>query len=423
MTTPAQEETRLPTLSRTPSASEDTSATQTAEATESPEVSGVPDMPETSHAPLSTKGGHIHIPVNARGLALAILATVAFVFALQSAQHFFIPLIFSILISYTLNPVVVWLEHMRIPRAAGVALVMIAILGGSGLVANSLRAEFNSILVRLPDAAHQISQAITKTEDDQPTTMQQMQAVATEIEKVTSQTSSGARPGVRQPATVIVARPAFKVQDWLWAGSMGAAGALGQLMMVIFLVFFLLLSGDSFKRKLVKITGPSLSSKKITVHILDDINKSIQSYMFMLLVTNLLLALLLWVVFRLIGLENAGAWAVAAGCLHIIPYFGQIIITVAVGATAFMQFGSLSQAMLVAGSSLAVSVLVGTFITTWMTGKIAKMNAAAVFIGLLFWGWLWGIWGLLLGVPIIVAVRVVSERIDGLQSVAELLSE
>jgi predicted PurR-regulated permease PerM len=363
-----------------------------------------------------------HIPVNARGVALAILATVAFVFALQWAQKFFIPLVFSILISYTLTPVVVWLERIKIPRIAGTTLVLITLLCGAAVVANSLRTEFQSILVGLPDAAHRISKAIAKTQGGQPGTMQQMQAAATEIEKATNQVA-GARPGSRQAPAPVVARPAFKIQDWLWAGSMGAVGFIGQVTMVIFLVFFLLLSGDSFKRKLVKITGPSLSSKKITVHILDDINKSIQSYMFMLLVTNMLLALLLWIVFRWIGLENAGAWAVAAGCLHIIPYFGPLIIAVATGLTAFVQFGSLSEMLLVSGSSLAVATLVGTFITTWMTGRIAKMNAAAVFIGLLFWGWLWGIWGLLLGIPIIVMVRVVSEHVEGMQSVAELLSE
>jgi predicted PurR-regulated permease PerM len=300
---------------------------------------------------------------------------------------------------------------------------LITLLCGAFTVADSLRTEFQSILVRLPDAAHRLSQAITKAQDGQPSTMQQMQAAATEIEKATNQ-AIGGRPGSRQaPVPVVIARPAFKIQDWLWAGSMGAAGFIGQATMVILLVFFLLLSGDSFKRKLVKITGPSLSSKKVTVHILDDINKSIQSYMFMLLVTNILLALLLWIVFHWIGLENAGAWAVAGGCLHIIPYFGPLIIAVATGLTAFMQFGSLPKMFLVSGSSLAVAVLVGTFITTWMTGRIAKMNAAAVFIGLLFWGWVWGLWGLLLGIPIIVMVRVVSEHIEGMQSVAELLSE
>lgn len=364
--------------------------------------------------PLHASGG---------GIALTILATVAFVFALQWAQKFFIPLVFSILISYTLTPVVTWLERIKIPRVIGTTLVLISLLGGTAAVANSLRTEFQSILVSLPEAARQISRAIIKAQNGQPSTMQQMQAAATEIEKATNQ-ATGGRPSNRQaPIPVVVASTTFKIQDWLWAGSMGAIGFIGQGTIVIFLVFFLLSSGDSFKRKLVKITGPSLSSKKITVHILDDINKSIQRYMFMLLITNLLLTLLLWIVFRWIGLENAGAWAVAAGCLHIIPYFGPLIISVATGLTAFMQFGSLSAMLLVSGSSMLVATLVGTFITTWMTGRIAKMNAVAVFIGLLFWGWLWGIWGLLLGIPIIVMIRVISEHIEGMHTAAELLSE
>jgi predicted PurR-regulated permease PerM len=381
------------------------------------------NAPAKEPGALPAESSSIPISTNARGIALTILATLGFVFALQWAQNFFIPLVFSILASYTLTPVVVWLERIKIPRIVATSLVLITLLCGAAAVADSLRTEFQSILVRLPDAAHQISRAITKAQDGQPGTMQQMQTAANEIEKAANQ-ATGVRPTSKlAPAPVATARPAFKVQDWLWAGSMNAAGFIGQVTMVIFLVFFLLLSGDSFKRKLVKITGPSLSSKKITVHILDDINKSIQSYMFMLLVTNMLLALLLWFVFRWLGLENAGAWAVAAGCLHIIPYFGPLIIAVATGLTAFMQFGSLSKMFLASGSSLAVAMLVGTFITTWMTGRIAKMNAAAVFIGLLFWGWLWGFWGLLLGIPIIVMVRVVSEHVAGMQSVAELLSE
>jgi len=99
-------------------------------------------------------------------------------------------------------------------------------------------------------------------------------------------------------------------------------GALGQAIMVLFLTFFLLVGGDTFKRKLVRLTGPSLSNKKITVQILDDINDSIQKYMFMMLATNVLVGLLVWFAFAWIGLENAGAWAVAAGFLHVIPYLG-----------------------------------------------------------------------------------------------------
>jgi predicted PurR-regulated permease PerM len=204
---------------------------------------------------------------------------------------------------------------------------------------------------------------------------------------------------------------------------MGLLTFATQATMVVFLVFFLLLAGDTFKRKLVKLTGPSLSRKKVTVHILDDINTSIQNYMFMLLVTNTLLALLMWVALRAIGLENAGAWAIFAGLMHIMPYFGPLLITVATGAVAFLQFESLEMALLVAGASLAIATVVGTVIATWMTGRIAKMNPAAVFVSLLFWGWLWGMWGLLLGVPVVVMIKVVAERVEGMEVVAELLGE
>jgi predicted PurR-regulated permease PerM len=364
----------------------------------------------------------VDLVVNARGIALGILATCAVVLALQLAQAFFIPLVFSILVSYTLTPVIVWMERIKIPRVLATTFVMLALVCGGVAMMSSLHDEFQTILSRLPEAAQKISKAISKAQKGQPSTMQKMQAAATEIENAaTPEPDAGARRS--PPAPPAVSRPAFNIQDWVWAGSMGAAGFIGQVIMVAFLIFFLLLSGDSFKRKLVKITGPSLSSKKVTVHMLDAINKSIQGYMFMLLVTNVLLALVLWVFFRWMGLENAGAWAVAAGCLHIIPYFGQLLIAVAVGLTAFLQFGTMSHMFLASGASLVVAMLVGTFLTTWMTGRIAKMNAAAVFIGLLFWGWLWGFWGLLLGVPIIVMVHVVFEHTDGFQSVAELLSE
>src|SRR6202043_3465711 len=169
--------------------------------------------------------------------------------------------------------------------------------------------------------------------------MQKVRDAATEVEKATTQAAGGSAAA---PAThVIVDQPVLRLGNFLWAGSMGALGAMGQAAMVVFLIFFLLLGGDTFKRKLVRLTGPSLSARRITVDILDDINSSIQKYMFMLLTTNLLVALLSWIAFRWIGLENAGAWAAAAGVLHIVPYLGPGVTAVATGMAAFMQFHSL----------------------------------------------------------------------------------
>ena len=366
-----------------------------------------------------TSGLPVRIHVDARGVSLALLATIALVFALQWAQKFFIPVVFAIFISYTLNPVVTWLQRARLPRVVATSIVMLSLACGIVAVGNTLRYEFESIIEQLPDTTRRLSRALSKTSSDQPSTIAQMQAAANEIARATNQ-AAGIRAAGKPPQTE---DSPVKFTELVLAGSIGALGFLGQVTMVLFLVFFLLLSGDIFKRKLVKLTGPSLSNKKITVQILDAMNNSIQSYMFMLLVTNILLALLMWGALRLVGLENAGAWAVASGLLHVIPYFGPLIIMATTGMAAFLQFESISSALGVAGTSVAIATVVGTFVTTWMTGRIAKMNAAAVFIALLFWGWLWGVWGLLLGVPIVVIVKVIAEHVDGMQSIAELLGE
>ncbi|MCL6487289.1 MAG: AI-2E family transporter, partial [Janthinobacterium lividum] len=321
--------------------------------------------------------------------------------------------------AYTLNRVVAWLEKLRLPRAVGVTVVMALILFGSLVVVERVQGEFESIVEALPAATQKLSRLIATSTGGKSSTLQKMRAVANEIEQV----AAGAEARRNNRRAAAAEAPNFKIMDWVWAGSLGLVGFLSQASIVIFLVFFLLLSGDTFKRKLVKLTGPSLSRKKVTVHILEDINTSIQNYMFMLLVTNVLLAVLMWIALRVIGLENAGAWAIVAGLLHIMPYFGPLLITIATGLVAFLQFESLEIVLLVTGTSMAIATLVGTFVTTWMTGRIARMNPAAVFISLLFWGWLWGVWGLLLGVPIIVIVKVVAERVEGMEVVAELLGE
>lgn len=360
------------------------------------------------------------IHVNARGLALGLIASITFVFALQWAQKFLVPLILAIFIAYTINPLVRALQALKMPRMLSTVLVTLALLSSGIGIAIALQGQFVSIIEALPEASHKLSRLIETTPNGQPGAIEQMQSAASEIVRAANSGSSSVRPAKKVVAAEIAG---FKVIDWVWAGSLGMLGFVGQATMVIFLVFFLLLSGDTFKRKLVKLTGPSLHQKKITVHILDEINTSIQNYMFMLLVTNVMLALCMWLMLHLIGVENAGAWAVAAGLLHIMPYFGSLIATAVIGLAAFLQFESLQMLLLVAGLTIGIASLIGTVVTTWMTGRIAKMNSVAVFVSLLFGAWLWGVWGMLLGVPMIVILKVIAERLEGLEFVAELLAE
>ncbi len=375
-----------------------------------------------THTPDATRST-VRISVDARGLALGILATVAVVFVLEWAQSFVISLMLGVFFSYTLNPLVGWLERIRIPRVLGAVIVLAAVVCAVVLGVYSLRGQIQTIFEQVPQAASKVSAGLAGLRRGRPGNMQRMQIAARQIEEAASQAADSPSTA-KQPAThVVIDEPAFKLGNFLLVGSMGALGLMAEAVMVVFLVFFLLLAGDTFKRKLVRLTGPLLSNKKITVRILDDINDSIQKYMFMLLMTNVLVGLLTWIALRLIGVENAGAWAVAAGLLHVIPYLGPGVTAAAMGLVTFMQSDSLSLALLVGATSLAIATVVGTFITTWMTGKIAKMNTAAVFISLLFWAWLWGAWGMLLSIPIIVIVKVVAQHVEQLQSVAELLGE
>jgi predicted PurR-regulated permease PerM len=386
---------------------------------------GTPEHPHERGDELVPGTLHLPVHVNARGLSIRIIATVAFVFALQWAKMFLVPLLLGIFIAYTLSPIVSWLERRHIKRPIGAILVTAVILAAMALTMQRVQGEFFNIVDELPMLTHKVTRILTGKADGQPSTIQQVQAAAAEIERAAANVGADDKRALqrRQPLPPAAGSPSFRVMDWILAGSLSLAAFVSEATMVVFLVFFLLLAGDTFKRKLVKLAGPSLTRKKVTVHILEDINTSIQNYLFMLLVTNTLLALLMWGALRAIGLENAGAWAIFAGLAHVMPYFGPLLITLATGLVAFLQFESLRMAILVAGASLGIATLVGLVVTTWMTGKIVKMNAAAVFVSLLFWGWLWGMWGLLLGVPVMVVLKVMAERVEGMEVVAELLGE
>jgi predicted PurR-regulated permease PerM len=357
-----------------------------------------------------------------RSLPVTILATIATIFVLHWAKDFFIPLFLGMTLAYTLSPAVAWLERMKMPRLAGTSLVVLGLLGLGVLATMSLREQAERILEQVPDAANTVSAAFREMAA-QSGAMQKVQDAAREIEAAARQAAEGAPAAEPAKTRIVVEQSRLKLADLVWSGSMGMFGLLGQAVMLLLLVFLFLLSGDSLKRKLLRVSGPSLSKKKITVSILDDIHRAVQNYMFAMLLANGLLALLTWMAFHWIGLSNAGAWAVAAGVLHFIPYLGPACVALATGMAAFLQFGSFGMALLVSGSSIVLATFVGTVVVTWLSCKTCKLNAPVVFVSLLFLGWLWGAVGLVLAIPLMGIVKVVSDHVEDLQPVAELLGE
>lgn len=353
--------------------------------------------------------------INPRSAALIILTVLASLFALQSAKEFVVPLVIAVIMAYALDPVVTFLAKRRIPRVLGATVVLLTLMTAMIGGAYSLRGQAQTIIDQLPAVATKVSNSVNALTGGNGSIMDKLRRTAAALETASQQ------PEPRR--TVVVERPTNRIGDIIVAGSMSIMAFLGQATMVIFLVFFLLLSGNTFKRKFIKVAGHTLSQKKISVHMLDEINRSIQRYMAMLLITNVALALFTWIAFRWIGLENAGTWAVVAGALHMVPYFGPLIVALATGVAAFVQFGTVVPTLLTMGSSMAIATIIGSVITTWMTGRIARMNPVAVFIVLLLFTWLWGIWGMLLAIPIALIIKAVADHIEALDTMAEFLGE
>jgi predicted PurR-regulated permease PerM len=364
----------------------------------------------------------LHMPVDVRNVSLAVLATLAAVYTLHWAAAVFIPVMLGLVFSYALSPIVAWLELRHVPRVASAALLILGIVGGAGATVYSLSDDASTLVELLPAAAQKLHDAVRLHPGSKANPLDTVQKAATALEKATEDTA-GAAPPPRGVQRVQIEKPKFDIKDHLWSGSLGLLAMLAQVATVALITFFLMVSGDSFRRKLVRLAGPTLSKKKITLQALNQINDQIQRYLLVQLFTSVVVGVATWLSFLAIGLENAAVWGIAAGVLNLVPYIGNPIISGGSALVAFLQFGQFETAVLVGGISMLIHGIEGFLLTPWLTSRTNRMNPVAIFIGVLAWGWLWGVWGLLLGVPILAIIKAVCDRIDELKPIGEFLGE
>lgn len=361
----------------------------------------------------------LHMPVDIRSMSLMVLAGLSILFVLHWAKMVFIPVMLSVLFSYAFSPVVNWMELKRVPRWLASSVLMLAVMGVLGTTAWSLSDEADELIESLPVAAQKFRYAMKTRGGKSDSTLDTVQKAASQIEQAAQE--GGVATNTRGAMRVVVERPRFNVKDYLWTGTIGLIALIGQATVVIFLTFFLLLSGDSFRRKLLKLAGPSISEKKVTLQALHEITGQIQRYLQVQLLTSVLVGVLTWLALMAIGLENAAVWGIAACVLNLVPYVGALVTAAATAMVGFLQFGSLNMALLVGGASLVIHTIVGNLITPWLTSRASRLSPVAVFVALLAWGWLWGVWGLLLGIPIMMMVKSVCDRVDDLKPLGEFL--
>jgi predicted PurR-regulated permease PerM len=370
----------------------------------------------------------IRMPVDVRNLSLTAIGAFAGILVLQLAQSVLIPIVLAVLISYALAPMVGSLARHHVPRAIGAALAVCLLVGSLGVGVYTLSDETMSIVSNVPAAARRLRERVLEHRRARGGALQQMQQAANELEKtadVATKTEEDLKPGVpgRDVQRVQVVEPTFRASDYLWTGGVGLLGALGQFTMILFLVYFLLLTGDLYKRKLVKIAGPTLSKKRVTVQILDDINGQIESFIKVQFYTSVVVAVATAAALWWLGLQNYAVWGLLAGVFNSIPYLGPVVVTGGLGVVAFMQFNDLTRTAYVCGAAFAITSLEGFLLTPALMSRAAQMNAVAIFIGLLFWSWIWGVWGTILAVPLLMMVKSIADHVEDLQPIGELLGE
>jgi len=366
----------------------------------------------------------VHLPVNVRNASMVVIAIMITVFILSWAKAVFIPILLGVMASYALTPIVDRLQQWRIPRVLGAAVLLTAIVGSLGWTAYRLGDEATALIESLPEVAHkfrEVTRAREGSSANSVSTIGKVQQAATEFEKAADGGTATNATAARGVTKVQIEKAKFNVQDYVVSGTLGVAAFIGQATVVFFLTFFLLASGNTFRRKLVSVAGSSFSEKKLTVQALDEIADQIQRYLLVQVFTSLVVAVATWLAFLLMGVEHAAAWGLVGGVLNFIPYLGSIVFTAASAAVGLMQFGTIGAALLMAGVSVALHTLSGYVLTPWLTSRTSRMSAVVVFVGVLAWGWLWGLPGLLLGVPILMAVKAVCDRVDDLKKVGELL--
>ena len=370
--------------------------------------------PETEIAP----------PYQFRNLSLTILAVLAVVVVLRYAQSFFVPIVIALLIAYALNPFVILLERARLNRTVAATVVVLALFGVLGLGVVFLRQQAIVVFSSVPEGIAKVRGEIQRYRNSPvPTTsaIGTLQQTATEIEKTASAASNS--PDTGGVPKVQIEQPAFRANDFIWNSSRGLFEGVADAVMISFLVFFLLASGDLFKRKLVHLIGTKISEKRITLETLNEMTSQIERFLLIQVFTSIAVGICTAIALWALGLHQAAIWGLAAGALSSVPYIGPLFFTVVVVLAAFVQFGSVGIASKFLVVPAVIFSLEGFLIKPAVMGKAARINSVAMFVSLLFWSWMWGLVGVVVATPIMMVMKCICDRVESLRPIGEILGE
>jgi len=374
---------------------------------ESPEtVPGGGDEPQTTGLARLRMLDLLKRPFDIRSIALTGLFVLAVFYTTYFMRAILLPLVLALLLSYLLRPVVRSLQRLKIPLPIGAAAVLIALLTIIGLGISSLAAPAASWLEKAPYSVQQFQRKLVPIK--QP--MEKVAQASGEIEKLATPQTPQGKAAVEVKRHPIVETILGRTPDFI-----------ASIVLVAILLYFLLAFDGVFLRKLIKLL-PTLSDKKRAVSIASEIEAHISRYLSTVTAINLCLGLAVGTAVGLLGLRNPVMWGVLVAALNFIPYLGALTGIICITLGAILSFDSLGYALLFPAVYLAFAVLEGNFITPWVMGRSLTLNPVMVLLSLTFWGWLWGIPGVMLGVPILAAFKIFCAHIEPMEPLAEFLS-
>ena len=368
-----------------------------AEATPASADAEQPDLSKTAAAIESPKS---------RSVGVTVLAVLALLYTLYFARDFLLPISFALLLSFLLSPLVRMLARIRIPPPIGAALVMVALLGVVGLGSYELARPVQTWAAKAPATVAAVQQKLTKLRrpiERVTKTAEQVQSAATDV------------AGSAKTTEVVVREPSLTSRVFGTTQRLLAA-----TLEVVFLLYFLLAAGDLFLQKLIKVL-PNVRDKRKAVEIARETESSISTYLLTALFVNILEGVVVAFAMYLLGMPNAALWGALVVLLEFIPYVGAATMVLILGIAAVTTFDTLGRALLVPATFLTINLVQANIVSPMLLGHRLALNPVALFVGLAFWFWIWGIPGAFIAVPLLATLKIFCDHIETLASVGEFL--
>jgi predicted PurR-regulated permease PerM len=333
-------------------------------------------------------------------LVLAVFYTLYF------ARLVILPITIAVLLNFLLSPIVrVLKKRAKVPYVLSAAILIFVLIGTVGITVYRLAAPAAAWMSKGPGGLHRLETKLAELRLP-------MQRVSQTAERVRAMTNIGS------DTTRKVQLDSGGLRSRLFGST---TAILAQGAVIFTLLFFLLARGDVFLAKLIKVL-PRLRDKKLALSIALETEQSISAYLVTTAATKLGLGILTGLAMRAIGLPNPVLWGVVGGLLNFIPYLGGLIAVGLLGIAGLATFLSLGQALLPAIVYFLL-INIESFAMPYILGKRLALNPVAVFISVVFWGWLWGIAGALLAVPIMATFKIFCDHIQGMSAMGEFLGE